>query len=1371
MIKSLKRNDIRYTPFIANKSWNSQNQRFEDLISWQSGSESGSLLLTFFDYGDGTQMSAVSSAFSAAVAYQQQDADFIKFRIGKEITGSTFFPLNSRYYNNKTNPVNIDESYQSLVYNTTKNLYYKESENPTQMFGLESLDTSKVNRTLPKQISVFNVPLNKFGEKIEPNSVKINHDLPDGYTTVIDDGNNNLKISGSSFSDIQNARYNCVSAELSHRNLTSTYDGTEKSASIYTIPSGLITSTTYNGSSTFPINAGIYSVFSEISDGFYCGNKTDNLIINKAVATVTVNSVSNTYNGNRYDVTVTTSPPNLNYKVTYRKNSAIGPISNPVDIGTYYATVIIDDINYSGTGQGTSTITVPTSIISFNSIPDVYYGQTWEIQPIANDNVNNFPIKFTITAGNSLAEIADNKISLNPSKTATSLGSVIVKAETVPNIAGASSVSVSKTFTITQKELTVIGIYAEDKIVGTGTSVTINNQNKKLEGIIQPDVVSINSYPSTGTISSDIIGTFILTLSSNYTITGTHASKYTLKQPSLLVKNIISKIFFKNSLSFTYDTKEVNANDILTNDSLKSIDDLTVNYYSDSEKRNLIGLEKYINGKLQSNSGKRPTDFGIYWAEFINNNLIVSEIKTTQISIQKAKSYVELENLVQGGSFCIDVSQKSNKIKPISDEILDVKITKLFIKDRYSNTVDMSNLIKNSTILYNNSTVKPSSVGNYEVTVKINSLNVLDISNSNSLKIQNYVYVVLNNLYQTYNFTNNNLVQDYTSSVFNLKKYFDPSVTGSWATITSTYPELSDFPYQLSSGYGSVGGGYRYQVNPYLKVGLTGGGGGAYIFNDYKVTNKNVYIEYYDVNNNLAFTTSSVTVMNSDILKSSIKSTPVGQVNQTTHFFVSQENVEMTFTLTSNDAELYIDDTLIAAASNNDNSIRIAIQKRTFKRGYYKLKLIYYPINGNSKLGDLVFNPEISFTTLISYNYGGGSGASIGVTLPAKYIIDKNLQQVKFVVGQSGYADSNQDIPEITSRLNGQPAQGSGNLIANGYIYQNNLPLAYFLYNAPLLRNYKWLIATTPQNSPSSDLIFVGKDVTQAQLNDFGIKTELSNIYRIKAGDKLDISSTATVDDYLSIGYYVWDATLGYSSINKSYNVVYLENYQDTGRQYSKLSGQLTVPSTFKSTDILVIGFEDSSPYRRGATLTAGSKGLNDLIVSVKLIRLPIPYNGGDTYFVTGSSTTATIQNAYLGLVAGGGRTINNVNYGSSSVKGNSYRGMLYPVLENNESIKNTYPLYSEFKNYDEPLPGRYSINYVNWTDSYNQSIYGNNGQSGLISGQSVDVSVITNKNFGRGAGGNINYGNRGNFVLSGSNILYEIYVNSSSVYNVTQVT
>jgi len=199
MIKSLKRNDIRSTPFIANKSWDSQNQTFDNTINWQSGSQSGSLFLTFFDYEDGTQMSQISSAFSSAISYQQQDDDFLRFRIGQEITGTTFYSTSSKYYNQSANPTNIDGTYQLLVYNTTKNMFYKETANPTQIFGLESLNPIDVNRTLPKQIYVFNVPQNKFGEKVVPNSIEINHKLSDGNYTIIDDGNSNLIVKNTIF--------------------------------------------------------------------------------------------------------------------------------------------------------------------------------------------------------------------------------------------------------------------------------------------------------------------------------------------------------------------------------------------------------------------------------------------------------------------------------------------------------------------------------------------------------------------------------------------------------------------------------------------------------------------------------------------------------------------------------------------------------------------------------------------------------------------------------------------------------------------------------------------------------------------------------------------------------------------------------------------------------------------------------------------------------------------------------------------------------------------------------------------------------------------------------------------------------------------
>lgn len=1366
MIKSLKRNDIRYTPFVANKSWNSQNQRFEDLISWQSGSESGSLFLTFLDYDDGTKMSEISSAFSSAIAYQQQDADFLKFRIGKEITGSTFYPLGNQYYNSETNPVNIDESYQSLVYNNVKNLYYKESENPTQIFGLESLDPSNVNRTLPKEISVFNIPVNKFGEKIEPNSVKIVHDLPIGYTTVIDDGNNNLKVSGSTFSDIQNARYNCVSASIIHTKLNQTYDTTQKSASVSTSPSNLTVSTTYNGNSNAPTNAGIYTVFSEISDGFYCGNKTDSFIINKAQASITVNNASNTYTGNRFDVTVTTTPPNLNYSIVYRKNSPTGPISDPIEIGTYYATVTIEDANYSGTGTGTSTVSLPVSVITFNSISNVTYGDVWEIQPIAVDNVNKFPINFTITSGNNLATISGNKISLIPSKTATSLGTVTVTATTVPNIDGVTPVFATQTFTINPKPLTITGVSIKDIVIDSGTTIFINNQNSSLNGVIPNDLVFINTFPSTGTINStSFLGKYSV-LFNNYTITGMHASKYTLQQPNLTVQVTPSKIVFNPILNFTYDTEERNVTSILTQESIQSINDLTVNYYIFNTSK-IIGVEKYEGGLFSSKDGIIPTDVGTYTVEIINDESIVKEISITQISIKKAPAYVTFLNLTQGGSFWITTAQKSSKIKPISEEIVDVKITDIEIQNRNNRLISLPNLASDAIILYDGSSTKPTTVGSINVSATINSHNVY-YSNNIQMTVNNFIYIVTKDLYETYNFRYDFLESDFSSSAYNLRKYFDPSVTGSWSSVTSTYSELLNFPYNDNSEYKNV-------VMPGIAIGLTGGGGSTNIYDIYKF-DPLVRIEYLNREKNLIKVENKTdfikqhTGFNKDILEQK----NISIISQTTNFYLSSDQ-SLVVTIQTNINELEpniiieLDDTQIQRNHYGDRGNTNWQGKKSFnfngKMGYHKLKIIYERnqsvITEKSlfKL-DLNFNP--SLVTKVSEDYGGGSGASVGVLLPARYIIDKDLQQVKFIVGKSGIASTKNE--PISSFIKGIPARGKSARVAEGTLKMKSKDINFIL-NAPILTNFNFINNPDVNRSPTKDLIFVGKYVTQEQLDNLGIKTKLNDLRRIKANDNLNISSTGVVDHFLSLGYYIWNAS-DENSIenNKQYTRIIHAFYGERGRQDSSLDKDFSVPNTFTSNDVLVIGFEDTD------NLNAIFLGLHDLTVTVKLDFYLIP--GGDTYFITGSSTSANINNAYLGIVAGGSTGGGISDKGIALIKGKEYQGNLYPT--NNEP--NT-PLYLEFQNYDDPRPN--SNGYVtaenhslkhNWLGPYNESVFGNNGMIGPVGGESVDVTQETNKKFGKGGGAGQPTGTRGNFVLSGSNVLCEIYVNSSSVYNVTQV-
>ena len=159
MIKSLKKNDIRTTPFTAVKKWNPQNKLHKDLILWQSGSVSGSLSLTFKEYNDGTV--APYTYISSAIALQQQQDDFLRFREGVNLSGS-ISPTGSFYYDPVLSEKNLDGTYKTVLYATTKHLFYKESQDPSKIFGLESLDSSNVNRSLPNKISTFNIPQNKL---------------------------------------------------------------------------------------------------------------------------------------------------------------------------------------------------------------------------------------------------------------------------------------------------------------------------------------------------------------------------------------------------------------------------------------------------------------------------------------------------------------------------------------------------------------------------------------------------------------------------------------------------------------------------------------------------------------------------------------------------------------------------------------------------------------------------------------------------------------------------------------------------------------------------------------------------------------------------------------------------------------------------------------------------------------------------------------------------------------------------------------------------------------------------------------------------------------------------------------------------------
>jgi hypothetical protein len=81
-----------------------------------------------------------------------------------------------------------------------------------------------------------------------------------------------------------------ANATVTLGNLSATFDGTPKSVTATTNPTGLAVNITYNGSSTAPINAGSYAVVATITSSNYQGSASGTLVIAKGTSVTTITS-------------------------------------------------------------------------------------------------------------------------------------------------------------------------------------------------------------------------------------------------------------------------------------------------------------------------------------------------------------------------------------------------------------------------------------------------------------------------------------------------------------------------------------------------------------------------------------------------------------------------------------------------------------------------------------------------------------------------------------------------------------------------------------------------------------------------------------------------------------------------------------------------------------------------------------------------------------------------------------------------------------------------------------------------------------------------------------------------------------------------
>ena len=166
-------------------------------------------------------------------------------------------------------------------------------------------------------------------------------------------------------------------------NLTQSYDGTPRSATVTTVPSGLAVIVTYDGSPTAPTAVGSYSVVATVSDANYQGSATGTLLIQDTTAP---------------DTTITSGPTSptsaTDASFTFSGSDNVTPAASltfQCSLDSASATACTSPAPYSGLSAGNHTFTA-AAIDAAGNIDASPASFSWTIDLTAPDvTINSMP--------------------------------------------------------------------------------------------------------------------------------------------------------------------------------------------------------------------------------------------------------------------------------------------------------------------------------------------------------------------------------------------------------------------------------------------------------------------------------------------------------------------------------------------------------------------------------------------------------------------------------------------------------------------------------------------------------------------------------------------------------------------------------------------------------------------------------------------------------------------------------------------------------------------------------------------------------------------------------------------------------------------
>ena len=177
-------------------------------------------------------------------------------------------------------------------------------------------------------------------------------------------------------------------ATITLSNLNHTYDGTAKTPTCATAPSGLVVQLTYNGVTNLPVNAGSYAVTALVVEANWQGSNTASLVIQKAAQTINFPAIGDQVLSNRVGLAATVT--NSGYAATFAVAAGHAGVAGGTNLSFQRVGPVSIVASRAGDANYLAALPVTNSFM-------VYSPPVWSAEPVTNA-VCGTPYRYRLVA-------------------------------------------------------------------------------------------------------------------------------------------------------------------------------------------------------------------------------------------------------------------------------------------------------------------------------------------------------------------------------------------------------------------------------------------------------------------------------------------------------------------------------------------------------------------------------------------------------------------------------------------------------------------------------------------------------------------------------------------------------------------------------------------------------------------------------------------------------------------------------------------------------------------------------------------------------------------------------------------------------------